>query len=256
MRAPAMIAWVLFTVVPAFCLPDAGLAAEAATPIWRVPLETLTETRERPVFSRTRRPPPKPVAPPVIAQAPAPPPPSPPPPEPISLSLMGIVQGPNELNLAVVREDQTQVVKRLQIGETLNDWTLTEVRRREVTFKRATEIVTLEMPKPGSTQSHPGGAGGFPAAMSPGLLPGIAPQLPPGMFPTQRGGFPGQPARPPVKAQVAPQVAPPQIPAASTVPFPKSPEGLPGFPGVTIPTPSDTPQGVPAGLPGMFPGIR
>lgn len=206
--------------------PVASGAAEGVTPIWRVPLDSLTETRERPLFSKSRRPPPKPVAAPVVVQAPAPPAP-PPPPEPISMSLLGIVQGPNELNLAVVREDQSQIVKRLQVGESLNNWTLTEVRRREVTFKRAAEVVTLEMPKPGSAAAIPSPVNGMP--------PGMNPQLPPGMMPTQRGGAPPF-GRPPA----GPLPVSPQMPGQAAIPFPRAP---------------DVPAGNAPRGPSIFPGL-
>lgn len=121
--------------------------ANAATPLWRLPLESLSETRERPLFSRTRRPPPPPasVAPVVMAPTPQP--------EPLRVSLLGVVSGPSEQAVAVLREDESQTVKRLQVGDILNRWTLIEVRRREVLFKRDQEIVTLEMPKPGAQRS-------------------------------------------------------------------------------------------------------
>src|SRR5260370_6901414 len=62
--------------------PQAGEGREGAalpSPLAAQPLDRLSATRERPLFSPTRRPPPPP--PPVVA-APAPPPPPPPPPHP------------------------------------------------------------------------------------------------------------------------------------------------------------------------------
>src|SRR6516165_10814505 len=47
-------------------------------PLWGVPINVLTATRERPLFAETRRPPP----PPLKAEALPPPPPAPPPPPP------------------------------------------------------------------------------------------------------------------------------------------------------------------------------
>ena len=50
----------------------------AANPLWAIPLDSLTATRERPLFSVSRRPPPAPVAAaaPIVEAPPPPPPPS------------------------------------------------------------------------------------------------------------------------------------------------------------------------------------
>src|SRR5215510_16368096 len=63
-------------------------------PLWAIPLNTLTATRARPIFSSSRRPPP-----PAIVAAPYVPPPPPPAsrePERPPLALVGTVAGGNE----------------------------------------------------------------------------------------------------------------------------------------------------------------
>ncbi|MDC7985323.1 hypothetical protein PQJ75_16440 [Rhodoplanes sp. TEM] len=56
---------------------EAEPPARHGNPLWAIPLETLTETRARPLFSASRRPPP-----PIVAAAPPAPPPAAPPPAP------------------------------------------------------------------------------------------------------------------------------------------------------------------------------
>src|SRR5579862_8527183 len=68
----------------------------AANPLWAIPLSALAATRNRPLFTPSRRPPA-----PAVAAAPPPPPRPPPPPPPAviehpNLTLVGIVVGENE----------------------------------------------------------------------------------------------------------------------------------------------------------------
>lgn len=148
MRRHPHIAGVAITVLGPFLGSWIVLAAENGDPIWRVPLESLSQTRERPLFSRTRRPPPKSIAAPIAIEPPAPTLDS------LRLSLLGVVLGPNEYGVAVLREAESQIVKRVQVGDSINRWTLIEVRRREAVFQRDGATVTFEMPKPGAAQAN------------------------------------------------------------------------------------------------------
>ncbi|WFU75645.1 hypothetical protein [Bradyrhizobium sp. CB2312] len=103
-------------------------------PLWAVPFSALTATQERPVFSASRRPPPRAVAasPVEEVQAPLPPKPAEAPPP---LLLVGAVVGEGDaIAILVNRTDQSVV--RLRQGDTLGGWSLTSVQPREVTFRQ------------------------------------------------------------------------------------------------------------------------
>ncbi|HVX92442.1 MAG TPA: hypothetical protein VG985_04395 [Xanthobacteraceae bacterium] len=88
-------AWRPVLAVASLVLAAAPVRAGQSTPdnpVAAQSLERLSATRERPLFSPTRRPPAPPPPPPAISRA-APPPPSPPP----GIALFGIItdaQGP------------------------------------------------------------------------------------------------------------------------------------------------------------------
>jgi len=116
-----------------------AIAAEAATPSWRAPLESMIQTRERPLFTRARRPPP--VAPtPESDLAPGL--------DQLRVSLLGVLLGPEGSGVAVLRDEDSKVLRQTQVGDTLNHWTLVELRRRAAVFQRNGDTLVIEMPKP------------------------------------------------------------------------------------------------------------
>jgi general secretion pathway protein N len=128
-----------------------GRPVPSGNPLWAVPLSVLTATRDRPIFSASRRPPqPAVVAPPVEAAAPvaqkAAEPEHPP------LALIGAVVGDSDA-IAVFLDRSSQKIVRLRPGETNSGWTLSSVSPREVTFKKAdrTEILALTRPDGSAT---------------------------------------------------------------------------------------------------------
>ena len=131
--------------------PDPAKAAppvvRAGNPLWAVPLSSLTATRERPIFSQSRRPPPQPVAAaPVMQARPPPPPPPPREPERPRLSLVGTVGG--EQGIAVFVDQATQAIVRLRTGEGHDGWVLRTVGGREVTLQNDRDTAVLSLPKP------------------------------------------------------------------------------------------------------------
>ncbi|WP_246161155.1 hypothetical protein [Bradyrhizobium sacchari] len=115
-------------------------------PLWSVPLSALTATQERPIFSASRRPPPRPVAGASVEEVQDAPPPKPveaPPP----LLLVGAVVGERD-GIAILVSRIDQKVVRLRQGETLGGWSLTAVQPREVTFKQGdrSEVLALQRP--------------------------------------------------------------------------------------------------------------
>jgi general secretion pathway protein N len=117
-------------------------------PLWGVPLSTLTATRERPLFTPSRRAPAAAVAGPVAA-APAPPPP-PPPAEPDrpQLVLVGAIANGSE-GIAVFLDQATNNVIRLRTGQDHSGWVLRSVKGREATLQKDQQTTTLTLPVPG-----------------------------------------------------------------------------------------------------------
>jgi general secretion pathway protein N len=134
---------------PGMRMSDAVRAPVARTgnPLWSVPLSALTLTRERPLFSASRRPPPPVVAPPPVAVVrPPPPPPRPREPEKPRLSLVGTVGG--EDGIAVFVDQTNQAIVRLRTGEGHQGWILRTVGGREVTLQNDRDTAVLALPKP------------------------------------------------------------------------------------------------------------
>jgi hypothetical protein len=141
--------------------------AASANPLWAIPLSTLEATRDRPLFTPTRRPPPPVVAgaPAVVAAAPPPPPPA----EHPNLVLVGTVVGNTE-GIAVFVDPNSHDTVRLRTGEGHNGWILETIDGRAAILAKNDQKETLELPKPSATQ----GAG--PVV---GTLPMLSPVLPP-----------------------------------------------------------------------------
>jgi general secretion pathway protein N len=139
---------------------DTGEAAPRGNPLWSIPLSALSATQERPIFSASRRPPPRAVVAPHVDQVAAPPPPSPAAPERPPLALIGAVVGEGDA-IAVFLDRTNQKVIRLRQGETHAGWQLSAVRRREVTLKKAdrTEVVALQRAEGPAVAPTPGAPG-------------------------------------------------------------------------------------------------
>jgi len=128
--------------------PVARPAAEpSGNPLWAVPLSSLSATRERPLFTPSRRAPAPAVAGPVAA-APPPPPPPPSEPERPQLTLVGAIVGGNE-GIAVFVDQTTNSVIRLRTGQDHLGWVLRSVKGREATLEKDRRSATLELPVPG-----------------------------------------------------------------------------------------------------------
>jgi hypothetical protein len=168
-----------------------------ANPLWALPLGSFTATRERPLFSPSRRPPP----PVVAAQPPAPPPPPPPKPaepEKPQLSLVGTIVAETGEGIGLfMNNDKTAV--RLKIGGDHKGWVLREVRPRQVVLEKGKQIATLEMPTHDMSK-----AGSAPPAMlptaptAPTEVPmSVLPAAPPALPDVPTAALPNTPAVPP-----------------------------------------------------------
>ena len=121
--------------------PEGGVSP--ANPLWSVPLTSLSITRERPLFSPSRRPPP----PVVVAAPPVSPvqPPKPAVPDRPPLTLVGTAVGAT-LSVGVFVDQETKSVVRLRTGESHAGWTLQVINGREAILERDRRQVTLALP--------------------------------------------------------------------------------------------------------------
>src|SRR6266404_2187712 len=112
--------------------------AALPSPLAAQPLDRLSATRERPLFSPTRRPPPPP--PPVVI-APEPPPPPPPPPD---VALFGIVMDGDEAH-AVVRAGPAAKIMRVRVGDDICGWKVAQIDGRRLILSLDDRIATFLM---------------------------------------------------------------------------------------------------------------
>jgi general secretion pathway protein N len=123
--------------------PAAAEQVQSGNPLWAVPLRELSATRERPIFSPSRRPPPPAVAaaPYVVAQAVS----KPVEPDRPRLALVGTIAGERE-GFGIFLDQITNKVLRLKMGEAHQGWILRRVFRREVTLQKNQETTLLVLP--------------------------------------------------------------------------------------------------------------
>jgi general secretion pathway protein N len=116
-----------------------------ANPLWVIPLATLSNTRERPIFSSSRRPPP------AVASVPVPkaPPPKPARVEHPPLSLVGTIISDDQ-SFGIFLDPSTKAALRLKIGEIHQGWMLRSVQSRAATLERDQQTEILNLPEPGS----------------------------------------------------------------------------------------------------------
>ena len=130
-------------------------------------LEDLQATRQRPLFSPTRRPPPVVPAPEVHVAVPQAPPPAPPP----DLEVSGVIVGPDARSV-IVHHAQDTTPTYLSVGSQIDGWTVSAIRSREVVLQHDTRSVTIGLPDPSHRVATPGvpgqaGPGGATNRMKP-----------------------------------------------------------------------------------------
>lgn len=156
-------------------------AAPRGNPLWGIPLRALSATRERPLFTASRRPP----APVVAAVAPEPLPlPTPvavmaPEPERPPLSLSGTIVSPGH-SIAIVLNKTTNAVTRVREGEREAGWRVSAVSPRSAVVEKDGRSVTLELPLPGNEPAAAtldAGAPGTPGMPGVQGMPGTLPPV-------------------------------------------------------------------------------
>jgi general secretion pathway protein N len=113
-------------------------------PLWAIPLTALTATRERPLFSASRRPP-------VVALPAAPPPKrevlAPPPPEQPSLTLIGTIVS-RGASLAMLQGSNAEAISRLRLGQQNDGWRVRGIGLRSILVEKGERSVELTLPRP------------------------------------------------------------------------------------------------------------
>jgi hypothetical protein len=117
--------------------PPEQPAATIANPLEAQPLDRLSATRDRPLFSPTRRPTPPP----------PPPPPEQPPvavvPQPPNLTLVGIVLD-DEGARALIRSSATKA-DRVQIGDDIGGWKVAQIEGRRLVLSLDGRLATFTL---------------------------------------------------------------------------------------------------------------
>ena len=145
-NAPAPVQAVVPPPAPIAPAPEQALSAN---PLWAMPLAQFPITRERPIFSPSRRPPPPAVAPVAVPKVAAVPKPREP--ERPQLTLVGTAASDEE-GFGIFLDQATKAVFRLSVGEDYHGWKLRSVQGRETTLEKDQQVVPLTLPQPNVEQ--------------------------------------------------------------------------------------------------------
>jgi hypothetical protein len=137
------------TTVRVVAPPAAPVRTPSANPLWGIPLSRLSGTRDRPIFSPSRRPPPVAVAAEPVAVKP---PPRKKEIEPPQLSLVGTIASGEE-GFGIFIDQSTKAALRLKVGEDYQGWKLRAIQGREVTMEKDRRTAVLTLPQPGGNAS-------------------------------------------------------------------------------------------------------
>lgn len=123
---------------------DPSERPRAGNALWTVPLDTLSATRDRPLFSASRRPP-------LVAAPIAAPPPkqealAPPPPERPLLTLVGTILSP-KATIAMLQGSNTETILRLRVGQENDGWLVRGISLRSIVVEKGAQSVELGLPK-------------------------------------------------------------------------------------------------------------
>ncbi len=148
--------------------------ASAINPLSAVSLDELGATRERPLFSPSRRPPPPRAVAAAAPEAPPPPPPPPAEPEPPQFKLIGVVHGEGvEIGLF---SDPSGKITRARVGEDAQDgWTVRSVEPRLAVVEREERQATLELAPRDADLNSPSENAVAALDQPPDIRPGVRP---------------------------------------------------------------------------------
>ncbi len=120
-------------------------------PLWLVPLSVLTATKERPIFSASRRPPARAVMAPPVEQVSAPAPSQSNDLVRPALALIGTVVGDGDA-IAVFLDRSTLSILRLRRGDINAGWSVDSILKGEVILARANQTEAFVLPLPDTSQ--------------------------------------------------------------------------------------------------------
>jgi general secretion pathway protein N len=129
-----------------------GASATVGNAVLAIPLSKLSMTRDRPIFSLSRRPPPPP--PPAIVIAKPIESPKPEAEQQPPLILVGTVAGGGS-EIAVFVEQATENVVKLRLNESHRGWILRSIQGREVTLLKGPKSSVLALAPPGGNAEPP-----------------------------------------------------------------------------------------------------
>jgi general secretion pathway protein N len=127
--------------------PNLRQPLAGGNPLWGIPISSLSATRERPLFTSSRRQPAPPEPPQPVAEAPPPPTVAEQPP----FGLVGIVIGKPQ-NVALILDQTTKNLIRLHVGEAASGWYLRSVDLRTMTLEKNNKTATLSLSEPGDRE--------------------------------------------------------------------------------------------------------
>ena len=130
----------------------------SGNPLWGIALGSLSVTRERPIFSASRRGPAVAVS--VPRSEPVKPIVRPPEPEHLNLMLVGTVVSEAE-SIGVFLDQSTHIFIRLRAGEEHTGWIVRSIKGREASLEKNSRTETLSLPARQDTSPRPP-AGGDP----------------------------------------------------------------------------------------------
>jgi hypothetical protein len=125
--------------------PDTGAKSRTGNPLWTVPLTALSATRDRPLFSASRRPPV--IAAPIIAPPPKQEAPAPPPPERPLATLVGTIVS-REASFAMLQGSNGDAISRLRVGQENDGWLIRGIGLHSIVVEKGEQSVELNLPKP------------------------------------------------------------------------------------------------------------
>ena len=121
-------------------------------PLWAIPVSKLSATRDRPLFSVSRRPPtpaaPAAPTPTSTVASPAPAPETPP------FTLVGTIVG-GDSRIAIFYDETSKISSGVREGERASGWTLRSVDPRSATLEESGRVVTLALPEPSGEVGSP-----------------------------------------------------------------------------------------------------
>jgi hypothetical protein len=126
------------------------LPAPSANPLWGIPIKELSGTRDRPIFSSSRRPPPPAVVAPPVAAVPAPAQ-KPKEAERPQLSLLGTIVNGND-GFGIFMDQVTKAPVRIRIGASYQGWTLSSIHAGAASLERGRDSAVLAFPNPAGGQ--------------------------------------------------------------------------------------------------------